>query len=121
MTDTSSEPIVENMNNSDYVTGRELDACLELVRKDVQNSMITAESQIAKELAEMKGQNFWLIIGTGVTSTVAILGIMIAVMSFAGDRFDGGLSASGLTVRSEKNAEQLERILKILEADAAKK
>lgn len=135
MSDTSDTPELEELRSRETVTGRELDACLEVVRRDIENSMITAESKIGIELSEIKrtlssheASTKWWVMGTGLISIVSITTILLAVLSYAGDRFDGGLSASSLTVQSEQNRaaieqqnEKMEEALKILRIIGAEK
>lgn len=112
----------------DYVDAR-LDA--ERARTETQFAHVEARfSQIDAKFAEVLSgiellkatsitrPQLW---GAAGTIIAAVLGVMLAALSFAGDRFDGGIAASGMIrevqeAQEARDAAQDEKLGQILEA-----
>ena len=75
----------------------------ERAKTDARFVEVLSEIRLLKQASLSKGQ-FW----AGVATTVAsILGVLLAVLALAGDRFDAGINMSDDIMRSQ--SEQLER------------
>lgn len=44
-------------------------------------------------------------------ATVTIVGLIVGVLAFGGDRFDGGISAADIVVQSKENANQIGQLI----------
>ncbi|MGB0507118.1 MAG: hypothetical protein ACPGGK_13060 [Pikeienuella sp.] len=79
-----------------------------------------AESELATALAKLDGlPKFWPLVGTIILALVSAIGLIFGILSFAGERFDGGLSASSIVDEVEDrqrvmDARQDEILLQIL-------
>lgn len=98
-----------------------LEAALSEIRlsnANVQQSIATLTTEIQTEFRSVPRTSSMVI--TAATSAIAIIGIILAVLAFGGDRFDGGVQMSTASVEQaieakklgEKNESQLEALNK---------
>jgi len=68
------------------------------------------DAQFAMIREVIGGLKLW-VVGVGAVSFVSIVGVLIGLLSFGGDRFDGGISAADIIVQSKENANQISQLI----------
>ncbi|SDA40376.1 hypothetical protein [Mesorhizobium qingshengii] len=96
------------------VTREELDAKLDRSEARIE----TVETRINASLDRLSGEIHSLraevgakpgllqLVSVGVASAVTIIGTILAVLAFGGDRFDGGVQVSSISVQQAQDAKQ---------------
>lgn len=64
-------------------------------------------ASLKQEITDQTGQIVKVIIGTAAGGVFAVLGVMIGVLAYGGDRFDGGIQGASLTVQQSEEARAL--------------
>lgn len=101
------------------MTREEMDAKLQAAEARIE----ATEHRIDAALTRMEARishlpSTWAMIGTTFTASVAIVGLILGVLAFGGDRFDGGVqlastsaeTAARAVLTSEQNARQIESL-----------
>lgn len=76
-------------------------------REEIDAKIGTAKAEVDTEFAKLRADLRHLpttgaLIATVASGVVAVIGVLLAVMAFGGDRFDGGLAASGIVTRVQE-------------------
>ena len=80
------------------------------------------DARFAEVIARLEQMpRFWPLVVAGIAGLAGSIGLVFAVLAYAGDRFDGGISVSGVVnqlqeIQSQRDNEQDMRIGRILEA-----
>lgn len=112
------KPRADNYNGMDESDRAYIDAKSEAVRaqNDARFAEVIATLKTIQETS-MKRRDIW---GAAAATILSIVGIILAALSIGGDRFDGGMAASGVvsTVLNEQKARdqaQDQRLTEILD------
>lgn len=70
--------------------------------RDAKLAALSAQNEASAAKSHSAGKA--TVITTGIGAVLAILGTMLAVLAFGGDRFDGGLNASGIADQAASKA-----------------
>ena len=123
---------MSDISIKEYVDGQ---LAASLARTDARFAEVIAELRVLESKIDGKAA-YTTVWGAMFTGIISILGVMLAVLAFGGDRFDGGvqLTASSVEylqdtrVQAEKNAnqidalsQQLDQIIKALDKMPANK
>lgn len=66
-------------------------------------------SALEQKISGQTGELIKWILGTGFVGVLTIVGVIIGVLAYGGDRFDGGVQGASLTVQQSEEATRLAR------------
>lgn len=85
-----------------------------IIEKMVDHKLDAAEARtdvkvagLEQKITSQTGQLVKWILGTASGGVVAIVGILLAVLAYGSDRFDGGVQGASLTVQQSQDAKRL--------------
>ena len=103
----------------DMATKDYIDAKLETARAERREDMARIEGQLGVLMAEVTSRpTTGTVLFATFTSAITIIGIVVAVLAYGGDRFDGGVQMTGAVVEDvvenreavQSNAEAIEAV-----------
>lgn len=85
-----------------------INASLDKISAEVSRSNTEIRSEISAVRAELQHKpGTWTIVGAAFTSAVAVVGILIGFLSYGGDRFDGGVQVTSVSVQQAADAKRI--------------
>jgi hypothetical protein len=107
-----------NPDGTSFVTKELLDAKLGLMKAEMNSEFTAALAPLKTDLDRAPG---WSGVFAVIGAMVTLVGLVLGVLAFAGDRFDGGMSASGALAADASNDAQRDKDQTKMIEDLSKK